>query len=128
MDRKYDTYVPSALPSASLGRRRGPPIGGTRTFGDDEPTDELEKSYQQWNTRIDKEVKSVVEGLGDLVRLADVSYSNPQVLGNGDGGFGREQDAWRLLCSVMASVLQLRCAFLGCCPQLSPTILSFVVR
>lgn len=72
MDRKYDTYVPSALPSASLGRRR-PPIGGARAFGDDEPTDDLEKAYVQWNTRIDKEVKAVVDGLGDLVRLADVS-------------------------------------------------------
>lgn len=74
MDRKYDTYVPSALPSASLGRRRGPPIGGVRQFGDEEPTDDLEKSYVQWNTRIDKEVKAVVEGLGDVVRLADVSW------------------------------------------------------
>ncbi|CAK9782097.1 hypothetical protein CC85DRAFT_289161 [Cutaneotrichosporon oleaginosum] len=69
MNRKYDTFVPSALPSASLGRRR-PPIG-ERTFGHEEG-DDLDKAYHEWNVRIDKEVKAVVDGLGDLVRLADL--------------------------------------------------------
>ncbi|BEJ18117.1 hypothetical protein CspHIS471_0703940 [Cutaneotrichosporon sp. HIS471] len=69
MSHKYDTYVPSALPSASLGRRR-PPIG-ERTF-EHEDGDDLDKAYNDWNIRIDKEIKAVVEGLGDLARLADI--------------------------------------------------------
>ncbi|TXT08670.1 hypothetical protein VHUM_02798 [Vanrija humicola] len=77
MERQYDVFRPSALPSASLGRRLRPvaaksgldaAASTTRT-----PDGELDRASDAWNARIDKEVKAVAEGLGELVKLADIS-------------------------------------------------------
>jgi hypothetical protein len=64
-----DALRPSSLPTASLGRR---PTSNTIK----EDTDaELDKVAEDWNLRIDKEMKNLTGGLGELVGLADVCFS-----------------------------------------------------
>ena len=65
-----DAIRPSALPSASLGRR-GLPTAEAGASANTEK-EALEKEYQAWNTRIDTEVKSLSSGLKELVQLANV--------------------------------------------------------
>ncbi|KAL1406190.1 hypothetical protein Q8F55_007879 [Vanrija albida] len=75
--RQYDVFNPSALPTASLGRRglRPAPRAGGLDAADAKrtPDAELDRVYDEWNVRIDKEVKAVASGLGELVALADIS-------------------------------------------------------
>jgi len=67
-----DALRPSSLPTASLGRRLP-----TTTTGTDKDADaELDKVAEEWNLRIDKEMKNLTGGLGELVELADVRYSS----------------------------------------------------
>jgi len=62
-----DSLRPSSLPTASLGRRQ------PSTANADKDADaELDKVAEEWNLRIDKEMKNLTEGLGELVELADV--------------------------------------------------------
>jgi hypothetical protein len=62
-----DSLRPSSLPTASLGRRQ------TSTANVDKDADaELDKVAEEWNLRIDKEMKNLTGGLGELVELADV--------------------------------------------------------
>ena len=62
-----DSLRPSSLPTASLGRR------AHDTTNAKEDTDaELDKVAEDWNLRIDKEMKALTGGLGELVELADV--------------------------------------------------------
>ena len=66
-----DALRPSSLPTASLGRRLP-----TSTTGANKDADaELDKVAEEWNLRIDKEMKNLTGGLGELVELADVRYS-----------------------------------------------------
>ncbi|KAK4685822.1 hypothetical protein P7C73_g4315, partial [Tremellales sp. Uapishka_1] len=67
-----DSLVPSSLPSANLGRR------GHAKQADPTSSD---KFQEDWNGRIDKEVKALSGGLRELVALADIgetpsSHSN----------------------------------------------------
>lgn len=75
---KTDSLRPSSLPSATLGRRR-PQLPTTAALEDGEnltPGERaqrvLEKEHERWNERIDRDVKACVEGLKELVQLADV--------------------------------------------------------
>jgi hypothetical protein len=62
-----DSLRPSSLPTASLGRRQ------TSTANVHKDADEeLDKVAEEWNLRIDKEMKNLTGGLGELVELADV--------------------------------------------------------
>ena len=62
-----DSLRPSSLPTASLGRRQ------PSTANADKDADaELDKVAEEWNLRIDKEMKNLTGGLGELVDLADV--------------------------------------------------------
>jgi hypothetical protein len=64
-----DSLRPSSLPTASLGRRQ------TSTANVDKDADaELDKVAEEWNLRIDKEMKNLTGGLGELVELADVRF------------------------------------------------------
>ncbi|WOO83702.1 uncharacterized protein LOC62_05G007224 [Vanrija pseudolonga] len=77
--KQYDVFQPSALPSASLGRRSARPIarnGLEAAAAVKTPDSELDRVSEAWNARIDKEVKAVASGLGELVELADIT-SNP---------------------------------------------------
>lgn len=66
-----DALRPSALPTAQLGQP-----SSSRT---NNPTsasslqDDLQKTYEDWNKRIDTEVQGLASGLQDLVDLANVS-------------------------------------------------------
>jgi len=62
-----DAIRPSALPTASLGRR-----GGDTALSGNSEKEALAKEYQAWNVRIDTEVKSLSSGLKELVQLANV--------------------------------------------------------
>jgi hypothetical protein len=67
-----DALRPSSLPTASLGRRQ------TSSTNTDKDADaELDKVAEEWNLRIDKEMKNLTGGLGELVELADVRYTSP---------------------------------------------------
>ena len=75
-----DALRPSSLPTASLGRRQFPTTGsGANGNGNDTSTEdaELDKTAEEWNLRIDKEMKNMTVGLGELVDLADVCLSLP---------------------------------------------------
>jgi hypothetical protein len=68
-----------ALPSSTLSRRRPPPptssaFDDNAKAGPSSDPDALsrEKFHQDWNIRIDKEVKSLAGGLREIVDLADV--------------------------------------------------------
>jgi len=64
-----DSLRPSSLPTASLGRRQ------PSTANADKDADaELDKVAEEWNLRIDKEMKNLTGGLGELVELADVRF------------------------------------------------------
>jgi hypothetical protein len=64
-----DSLRPSSLPTASLGRRQ------PSTANADKDADaELDKVAEEWNLRIDKEMKNLTGGLGELVDLADVRF------------------------------------------------------
>lgn len=64
-----DALRPSSLPTASLGRRRPLDLSaGTSGVSED-----LDKVAEEWNVRIDKEMKAMTSGLAELVDLADVS-------------------------------------------------------
>ncbi|WVQ85645.1 hypothetical protein IAT38_007811 [Cryptococcus sp. DSM 104549] len=83
---KTDSLRPSSLPSATLGRRREHlPSSSLLTAADSSLTPEerakqaLDKEHERWNERIDKEVKGCVDGLQELVELADIS-ANPNPL------------------------------------------------
>lgn len=67
-----DALRPSSLPTASLGRRN--PTTGTDTGGGKDSDAELDKVAEDWNVRIDKEMKNLTGGLGELVELADVRF------------------------------------------------------
>ncbi|WWC58415.1 uncharacterized protein I303_100955 [Kwoniella dejecticola CBS 10117] len=77
---KTDSLLPTSLPSATLGRRRHlVSTNQTQSGADDEnlTTEEraqkiLDAEHEKWNERIDKEIKGVVDGLNDLVELADI--------------------------------------------------------
>ena len=77
-----DALNPSAIPSSSLGRLR-PQSTSSRSFQpiSDNPTPgaayevDLKKVHEEWNVRIDKEVKGIARGMKDLVDLADVRLS-----------------------------------------------------
>jgi hypothetical protein len=62
-----DSLRPSSLPTASLGRRQP-----TTANADKDADAELNKVAEEWNLRIDKEMKNLTGGLGELVELADV--------------------------------------------------------
>jgi hypothetical protein len=62
-----DSLRPSSLPTASLGRRQ-PSTANVHKDADAE----LDKVAEEWNLRIDKEMKNLTGGLGELVDLADV--------------------------------------------------------
>jgi hypothetical protein len=67
-----DSLRPSSLPTASLGRRQ------PSTANADKDADaELDKVAEEWNLRIDKEMKNLTGGLGELVELADVRFLSP---------------------------------------------------
>lgn len=75
---KTDSLRPSSLPSATLGRRR-PQLstaatleGGENLTPGERAQRVLEKEHERWNERIDRDVKACVEGLKELVQLADV--------------------------------------------------------
>jgi hypothetical protein len=69
-----DALRPSSLPTASLGRRQ------TSSANTDKDADaELDKVAEEWNLRIDKEMKNLTGGLGELVELADVRYTFPLI-------------------------------------------------
>lgn len=83
---KTDSLRPSSLPSATLGRRR-PQLPTTAALEDGEnltPGERaqrvLEKEHERWNERIDRDVKACVEGLKELVQLADISTVQPNSL------------------------------------------------
>jgi hypothetical protein len=62
-----DSLRPSSLPTASLGRRQP-----SAANADKDADAELDKVAEDWNLRIDKEMKNLTGGLGELVELADV--------------------------------------------------------
>jgi hypothetical protein len=66
-----DALRPSSLPTASLGRRRYDTAPGTGS--QTAVSEDLDKVAQEWNGRIDKEMKAMTTGLAELVDLADVS-------------------------------------------------------
>jgi hypothetical protein len=67
-----DSLRPSSLPTASLGRRQ------PSTANADKDADaELDKVAEEWNLRIDKEMRNLTGGLGELVELADVRLCSP---------------------------------------------------
>lgn len=72
-----DSLNPSALPSSTLGRRRAAPAGSSAADGyavaGDDPDAARERFHEEWNVRIDKEVKAVAGALKEIVDLADVS-------------------------------------------------------
>ncbi|ORX34219.1 hypothetical protein BD324DRAFT_683646 [Kockovaella imperatae] len=85
MSRPFQTDAlnPGAIPSASsgrLGRTNQPLSSSARTF--ELPVDnlvpgsrytaELKKTHEDWNAKIDKEVKGLAKGLKELVDLADI--------------------------------------------------------
>jgi hypothetical protein len=69
-----DALRPSSLPTASLGRRQ---FSSSGTNVKDTSTEDvnLDKYAEDWNLRIDKEMKNMTVGLGELVDLADVRLS-----------------------------------------------------
>ena len=72
-----DSLRPSSLPTATLGRRRQLDLDGA---GDEDPEDtdgKSEKVAEDWNLRIDREMKAVSTGLKELMGLADVSFVSP---------------------------------------------------
>jgi len=74
--QQYDVFRPAALPSASLGRRPLQTTTTAQAVPGAEKADaasELDRVYEAWNARIDKEVQAVAGGLRELVALADVS-------------------------------------------------------
>ncbi|OXC70954.1 hypothetical protein AYX13_00371 [Cryptococcus neoformans] len=83
---KTDSLRPSSLPSATLGRRR-PQLptaaaleGGENLTPGERAQRVLEKEHERWNERIDRDVKACVEGLKELVQLADISTVQPNSL------------------------------------------------
>lgn len=70
-DFQTDALRPSSLPTATLGRRRH--IDQANAERKDTAED-LDRVSEEWNVRIDREVKSVSSGLKELIELADVSY------------------------------------------------------
>ncbi|KIR67571.1 hypothetical protein I314_01988 [Cryptococcus bacillisporus CA1873] len=83
---KTDSLRPSSLPSATLGRRRpqlptAAAIEGEENLTPGERAQRvLEKEHERWNERIDRDVKACVEGLKELVQLADISTVQPNSL------------------------------------------------
>lgn len=65
--RKYDTFNPSALPTANVGRGR--------IALEKDGKDQLEAQYEAWNKRLDEEVGNMAKGLQELVELSNVSTS-----------------------------------------------------
>ncbi|GFZ43193.1 hypothetical protein JCM24511_00912 [Saitozyma sp. JCM 24511] len=67
-----DALRPSALPSASLGRPR--PLTRAEPDAEGIPTGDAERdrAHAEWNTRIDREIKGVANGLKEIVELADI--------------------------------------------------------
>ncbi|WVQ71163.1 hypothetical protein IAR50_000688 [Cryptococcus sp. DSM 104548] len=79
---RTDSLRPSSLPSATLGRRRhyeprasalDAPDGSENLTLEERAQAKLDKEHDRWNERIDKDVKACVDGLKELVQLADIS-------------------------------------------------------
>lgn len=66
---KTDALRPSSLPSAQFGQSFSARVDTTGSS----LQEDLQKSYEEWNKRIDTEVGSLATGLQDLVDLANVS-------------------------------------------------------
>jgi hypothetical protein len=86
-----DSLNPAALPSSTLGRRR-PPAASTSAFDPDPsgtagPSSDPDAAtrarfHEEWNVRIDKEVKALAGGMREIVDLADVSPAASAILGD----------------------------------------------
>ncbi|WWC86063.1 uncharacterized protein L201_000934 [Kwoniella dendrophila CBS 6074] len=83
---KTDSLLPTSLPSATLGsKRRNFGQGNSSRFPEDDQNENLnaeersqrllDKEHERWNERIDKEIKGVLDGLKDLIELADIGTS-----------------------------------------------------
>lgn len=70
-----DALRPSSLPTATLGRRRDTQLDQDSTANGDQndKNGKFGAVAEEWNVRIDKEVKAVSTGLKELIELADVS-------------------------------------------------------
>ncbi|WVO13407.1 hypothetical protein L204_101022 [Cryptococcus depauperatus] len=87
---RTDSLRPSSLPSATLGRRRPHQSSSTAAFAtaegeeklviEEKATRLLEKEHDRWNERIDRDIKGCVDGLKELVQLADISESQSNSL------------------------------------------------
>jgi hypothetical protein len=70
-----DALRPASLPTASLGRRIPSSSGHGAQKGETTASSEdLDRVAEEWNVRIDKEMKAMSGGLGELVDLADVRF------------------------------------------------------
>jgi hypothetical protein len=85
MSFQTDAINSSALPVSTLGKRRPPPPlasvfdnDNNAAAGPSSDPDKAarEKFHEDWNVRIDKEVRSLAGGLRELVDLADVRSDN----------------------------------------------------
>ncbi|ODO07468.1 hypothetical protein L198_01047 [Cryptococcus wingfieldii CBS 7118] len=86
---RTDSLRPSSLPSATLGRRRhyeprasalDAPDGSENLTLEERAQVKLDKEHDRWNERIDKDVEACVDGLKELVQLADISNTQPNSL------------------------------------------------
>jgi hypothetical protein len=69
---KSDVSRPSALPTARLGATQS----SSATAADSEQSSEqyLDAAEEEWNRKIDAELDVLVEGMQDLVALAEVIF------------------------------------------------------
>jgi mediator of RNA polymerase II transcription subunit 22 len=67
--KETDVSRPSALPTANLLRRNDPT---TAAIGEQSSDKYLDSVEEEWNTRVDAEVDTLVDGMVDLVGLASV--------------------------------------------------------
>ncbi|WWC66569.1 uncharacterized protein I206_100472 [Kwoniella pini CBS 10737] len=80
---KTDSILPTSLPSATLGKKknfRSNNIIQEELKNDNLETEELinkilEIEHEKWNEKIDKEIKSIIEGLNDLIELSNIGTS-----------------------------------------------------
>ncbi|ODO11949.1 hypothetical protein I350_00733 [Cryptococcus amylolentus CBS 6273] len=86
---RTDSLRPSSLPSATLGRRRhyeprasalDAADGSENLTLEERAQVKLDKEHDRWNERIDKDIGACVDGLKELVQLADISNTQPNSL------------------------------------------------